>query len=970
MNFSVGSLVRARGREWVVLPESSQAADMLVLRPLGGNEDEITGIFVGKGTDGRPFEEVVPAEFPLPDPRRDLGNHQSASLLRDAVRLGFRAGAGPFRSLARIAVEPRPYQLVPLLMALKQDPVRLLIADDVGIGKTIEACLIARELIDRGEIQRFAVLCPPHLGEQWQRALREQFHLDAALVLSGTAARLEREDLRSSIFQRYPYTVVSTDYIKQERRRFEFRHSCPELVIVDEAHGCAASGGRGASQLRHELLRELAQDLSRHLILVTATPHSGNQETFRSLLSLLDPNLRELPEDLGGDENRRHREQLARHFVQRRRGDLQAYMDTETPFPDRETAEAHYSLKPQYRDLLERVLKYCRETVVESTASPAASGAASGQQTLPIAARADDAGALQQRRHQRVRWWSALALLRSLASSPAAAAATLRNRSVTASGETEEAIDEEGRRAVLDLDDQSAEGLDVVPGSIPESDGTESAERRRLLALANEVEALRGGEDAKLRRAEELVQGLLKEGCAPILFCRFIPTVEYVAEALRAKLKGVTVEAITGELPPEERERRVEELGHHDRRVLVCTDCLSEGINLQHRFDAVIHYDLSWNPTRHEQREGRVDRYGQQREKVRALTLYGADNPIDGIVLEVLLRKHQAIRKQLGIAVPIPLDTKVVERAIYEGLILRERRDPKQLSLTGIIPEQRAMDLQWDTAVEREKKSRSLFAQHQLQKAVTEEIGRELSEVRRAIGGEADVERFALSALRGLRATVSANPPREVDVREAPSALRDAIDRDDSFTVVFRGRPPADAELLTRTHPIVAGLATHVLECALDGGGPGKRCGVIRTRAVGTRTTLFLLRMRFHIVTKDREGITRPLLAEDVALLGYRGSPENADWLTREESEALLAVTPDANIGPDVATQHLLRVTETFESLLPRIQATASERAAALLDAHRRVRKAARTSIQTQKVEDHGRPDVLGLYVYLPADAA
>ena len=142
MTFAVGSLVRARGREWVVLPGSDD--DMLMLRPLGGTEDEVTGIY-------RPLEPVESASFGLPDPRRP-GDFASCRLLRDAIRLGFRSSAGPFRSFAQLAVEPRPYQLVPLLMALKLDPVRLLIADDVGIGKTIEACLIARELLDRGEV--------------------------------------------------------------------------------------------------------------------------------------------------------------------------------------------------------------------------------------------------------------------------------------------------------------------------------------------------------------------------------------------------------------------------------------------------------------------------------------------------------------------------------------------------------------------------------------------------------------------------------------------------------------------------------------------------------------------------------------------------------------------------------------------------------------------------------------------------
>ncbi|MCL5780969.1 MAG: ATP-dependent helicase, partial [Firmicutes bacterium] len=173
MSYAVGSLVKARGREWVVLPDSRD--DLLVLRPLGGTEDEVTGIYL-------PLEQVEPARFDLPDPSK-LGDYRSCRLLRDAVRLGFRSGAGPFRSFARLAVEPRPYQLVPLLMALKLDPVRLLIADDVGIGKTVEACLIARELLDRGEVRRLAVLCPPHLAEQWQTELKEKFHIEAELVL-------------------------------------------------------------------------------------------------------------------------------------------------------------------------------------------------------------------------------------------------------------------------------------------------------------------------------------------------------------------------------------------------------------------------------------------------------------------------------------------------------------------------------------------------------------------------------------------------------------------------------------------------------------------------------------------------------------------------------------------------------------------------------------------------------------------
>src|SRR5947209_1297157 len=122
MTFATGSLVRARGREWVVLPDSTD--QLVMVRPLGGTDEEVTGILSA-------LEEIEPAQFALPDPSL-VGDYRSGRLLRDALRLGFRSSAGPFRSFGQLAVEPRPYQLVPLLMALRQETVRLLIADDVG----------------------------------------------------------------------------------------------------------------------------------------------------------------------------------------------------------------------------------------------------------------------------------------------------------------------------------------------------------------------------------------------------------------------------------------------------------------------------------------------------------------------------------------------------------------------------------------------------------------------------------------------------------------------------------------------------------------------------------------------------------------------------------------------------------------------------------------------------------------------
>ncbi len=157
-----GAFVRYREREWIVLPSADP--DLVLLRPLGGSAREVTGV-VRSLSDligyTLPYERIEPAEFPLPDPE-SAQDHSAVKLLQQAARLLLRDGAAPFRSLGKLSLRPRPYQYVPLLMALRLPTARLLIADDVGVGKTIEAGLVARELLDRGQIRRIAVLCPPY----------------------------------------------------------------------------------------------------------------------------------------------------------------------------------------------------------------------------------------------------------------------------------------------------------------------------------------------------------------------------------------------------------------------------------------------------------------------------------------------------------------------------------------------------------------------------------------------------------------------------------------------------------------------------------------------------------------------------------------------------------------------------------------------------------------------------------------
>src|SRR5690606_33060555 len=337
MSYAPGSLVAARGREWVVQPGGDER--FILARPLNGDPDFEACLFA---------HEVSDATFPPPT-ADEVGDNSAAGLLRTALRIGFTSSAGPFRSLASIAVEPRQYQLVPLLLALRMPTVRLLIGDDVGIGKTIESCLIAKELMERGEANGLTVLCSPALAEQGQAVRRDTFASEAGLVLPPTAARPARAlRLDEATCDRHPVTVVSLDFIKSARRYQQFVRTCPNLVIVDEAHTCVAAGTSSRQrQLRYRLLQELAADRDRHLILVTATPHSGDEEAFRNLIGLLDPKLATLDlDDVKG------RETLARHFVQRRRRDIRRYLDQDTPFPcDRQVREVGYSLTGEYAKL-------------------------------------------------------------------------------------------------------------------------------------------------------------------------------------------------------------------------------------------------------------------------------------------------------------------------------------------------------------------------------------------------------------------------------------------------------------------------------------------------------------------------------------------------------------------------------------------------------------------------------------------
>ncbi len=924
--FAPGDLVRARGREWIVLPQA--APEILRLRPLTGSEADIQTL-----APKLELEPIISARFAAPDIAR-TGPSEAALLLKDALRLSLRRGAGPFRSLGGIGFAPRAYQLVPLMMALKLDVVRLLIADDVGIGKTIEAGLILRELYDRGEIETAAVLCPPHLVEQWVLELRSKFALSATAVTSASAARLERElPPGANLFEAHPFTVVSLDFIKAPQRRHEFLTHAPSFIVVDEAHTCV-SGGQERHR-RFDLLRGLAEDASRALVMLTATPHSGDEQAFWNLLSLLHPDFARLAE-AGAEERDRLRRRLADHYVQRRRIDIDAWKGQEGAFPAHKSGETGYRLAGVHEGFLFEVLDYCR-AVVER--------------------REGDA------RRQRLAFWGTLALMRCAGSSPAAALSALRTRApLDAPEEEAEAI----AGAVLDSDFDDRAEDDAEPAS----DIGDPA-LARLIDIAAEL-AADPAHDPKLQALGKDIDALLAEGFRPVVFCRYIATAQTVADALRRRFRTHEIDCVTGELTPEERRERVDALVEHERRILVATDCLSEGINLQEGFDAVVHYDLSWNPTRHQQREGRVDRFGQPSPEVRSILIYGANNPVDGAVLQVILRKAETIRRETGVPMPMPGDERSLTEALMRAVLLRRGQDRQRSFFdAGLLDEAATIDRAWEDAAQKEKQSRTRFAQRAL---APEAVVPEWEASRAALGGETETRRFVTRALRRLgaplepRGTHFVAPLAAVDSRVRERLAAEGLIGD--LRLSFDPKP-GRAAFIHRAHPLTAILAETLFERALAGGpvDPAnlERCGAWTSAEVGTMTTIALVRLR-HRLTSRWRGAERTLLVEEPGALAWRGAISGPAALTGKEALALLDAAPGSNLTPAVIARQLEGARTRIQTADAELAAFAAARAAELAVDHDRLRKAADAG-GTTEVTAVTPLDIIGLYVLLPDEA-
>lgn len=949
-DYKPGSLVTLRNRPWVVLP--SEDTDLLLLKPLGGSDEEITGIFLPvSGRDEKPqtYNFIKPSAT-------DLGDFTSAKLLYNAARLSFRNAAGPFRCLGKLSFRPRSYQMVPLIMALKQETTRLLIADDVGVGKTIEALLIANELYERKEIKRFAIVCLPHLCDQWQDEMKNKFGIEAVIIRSGTATSLERQiRTHENIFRAFPFQIVSIDYIKSGNKRQVFIDHCPELIMVDEAHTCAKpAGANNSQQLRYHLLHDISKKENQHLVLLTATPHSGKQAEFQSLLGLLKPEFEKIDIVTSSEIERK---EIAKHFIQRRRGDVLKWLDEETKFPERNSIDRDFEIGKAYGDVFNDILAYAREIVAQN---------------------------IGDGRKQRYNYWDALALLRGVMSSPAAGISML-----TQKAQKKKITDEEDDPDTMRESDEVADSQGIMDNDFSTDDNLplavlgkgemiKDSEAKRLIGYAKRMEALYGIEqDQKAKVALSQIITFIDRGYNPIIFCRYIQTANYLGEIFKDHLKGknfknLHIEVVTSELNDELRREKITEMNKSERRLLIATDCLSEGINLQEGFNALLHYDLPWNPNRLEQREGRIDRFGQHSDSVEVALLYGSNNPIDGVVLEVLLRKAREIRRSIGISVPFPENSASVMEAVTHAILLKPSVSVQQAShqLTMFVAEEIEAEKYrvakaFEEAEKREKASRSIFAQNAIK---ANEIEADLREVDEAIGDVKAVEQFVLDSLRFMGVQVeSKKEGYKIFTTNIPQRLRDLLSEKTEIQISFKSPTPAGYKYIGRNHPFTEHLSQHIINSALQQATKSAaRAAVLRSEDVKQKTVMFQLRVRNVIAEQPSN---KQIVAEEMWLWGYEGEVNQKQFIDKETAiNLLMNVKPTQNMEEGEKTYWLneeMAWVLNEKTFREQTDDVALERANHLVESHTRFKKL--VSGNKYKVVEPVLPmDVLGVYILLP----
>jgi superfamily II DNA or RNA helicase len=975
----VGQLVRVRDRHWVVSDVAASTLDgdrAQHLIELASVEDDGLGDELSVIWEIEPGTAVLETAT-LPRPQLDrYDDPERLDAFLDAVRWGAitsadsRALQAPFRS--GITIED--YQLDPVVRALQMPRVNLLIADDVGLGKTIEAGLVVQELLLRHRARTVLVVCPASLTLKWQTEMADRFGLDFRVVDAAMLRELRRSrGLAANPFKSYPRLIISIDWLKRPKAMRLLRdvlppdaHAYPrrfDLLIVDEVHTCApAGGGRYAKDSqRTEAIRTIAPHFE-HRLFLSATPHNGYTESFTALLELLDPQRFArgvLPRP----------DSLARILVRRLKSELREELGPNPDGTPRFAKRVIVPIEVAYPDdEREAHAKLARYTELRSKHA----GSKTGRMATDFVT---------------------LLLKKRLFSSPAAFAHTLdvhlrtvaRDAAATATVD-DDALQEAFARLDEDVDDEAAlveATEDALAAAARTGDALDAEELDLVRWLSGWASEAKGRPDAK---AERLLDWL-EETCTDvdedghrwwndervIVFTEYRDTQVWLEQLLTARgLGGEGIALLYGGMDADARERIKGEFQHSpDRfplRILLATDAASEGIDLQRHCHRVVHVEIPFSPTRLEQRNGRIDRHGQPAAEVLIHHFVGEGwktKPAGSLeadlgFLSLVAHKVETIRDDLGTV----------------GPVLAEEVERKMLGLRADIdrlpPEDRSRAARALNRIERNLRDEVARLRDQLDTSV-EELGITPDAIERVV--QTALELARQPALKPATLVRDADPHFGARVFQVPALTRswalaaaDTIDplTGDQLPVTFDHAVAAGADdvlLAHLGHRLVA-QSLRLLRAEIWSSGSAVRLGRVCARVAAVEEPVVIAHARLVVTGGDGHRLHEEVIPAGGRISRGRFARHNVGQIR----DALAAATADdagaavkaelVDLWDSIAGPLYDAVEARGRERADSLQRTLADRAASDTEAIAAVLTDLRATIETQLDELEGDREV------------
>jgi superfamily II DNA or RNA helicase len=720
-NIKPGFIINMRNRLWRV--DEFDGVEVVATPITGDSSDQRIFLADVENIREERFEKIN-AELP--------GDLTAQRLLLRAYQFDLIHGSAPFLSLHRSSVVPYNYQMVPLVLALEKPNARMLIGDDVGLGKTIEAGLIISELIQRGKVKRVVFLTPANLKQQWKEALDYFFHIKATIIDSFSRKEFEKElPAGANPWQYFQFVIASVDYAKSPDIKQQIQEQPWDLLLVDEIHLCArphSNVNATKQQKRYELVKDLSKKIS-NVLFLTATPHNGYSDSFASILEMINP---EIVKQNGSGTITFDKARARYNVIQRNRKKLEAWYEKQgkkSPFPKRDQKEVIIDPKPNGKliQLLDAVERY-------------------GDFILKSAKENDS------KKVGNIANWVAIHLQKRAISSPYAVLQSLKNRISTIQNKVDnlsESEEETLENYVYDLfseDERITEEMASLRLDFEALSQDEIAELKRIIEYG---ETLTARDDEKLQKLKtDILPELIAKDPKVILFTKYKDTLDYLEKHLKTKEFETFV--MHGDMSIN---ARTEIFGKFDRAkkaILIATDVISEGLNLQRLASNVVHYELPWNPNRLEQRNGRVDRIGQKREVVNIRTLV-VGKSMDKEILDLLLEKQRTIEIDRDYAAAYFGDEESLKNIILEASTKKRSRkkgvDPNMPDLFSSVglDETRKAVRQTFSSPEDDKKRKKRIEEESFYSSL--DIDKRIEETKRIVGSQDEVLSFVKAAL-------------------------------------------------------------------------------------------------------------------------------------------------------------------------------------------------------------------------------